>query len=54
MTFINRLPLLNKEVYGFMMFNTSSNTISAISWLLVLLVEETTVPRENHRPAASH
>jgi hypothetical protein len=28
--------------------------ISAISWLSVLLVEETGVPRENHRPVASH
>jgi hypothetical protein len=30
------------------------NNISAISWLSVLLVEETGVPGENHRPAASH
>jgi hypothetical protein len=34
----------------FMVFNN----ISAISWRLVLLVEETGVPGENHRPAASH
>ena len=27
---------------------------SAISWLSVLLVKETGVPGENHRPAASH
>jgi hypothetical protein len=33
----------------FMVFNN----ISAISWRLVLLVEETGVPGENHRPAAS-
>jgi hypothetical protein len=26
------------------------NNISAISWLLVLLVEKTGVPGENHRP----
>jgi hypothetical protein len=30
------------------------NNISAISWQLVLLVEETGVPRENHRPVISH
>ena len=28
--------------------------ISTISWLSVLLVEETTEPGENHRPAAGH
>jgi hypothetical protein len=31
-------------------FNTTFNNISVISWQSVLLVEET---RENHRPAAS-
>jgi len=36
-----------------MVFNTFSN-ISAISWWLVLLVEEIVVLGENHRPAASH
>jgi len=30
------------------------NNISAISWLSVLLVKETGVPGENHRPFASH
>jgi len=34
-----------------MMFNTTFNNISAISWRSVLLVEET---GENHLPAASH
>ena len=29
------------------------NNISVISWLSVLLVEETGVPWENHRPVAS-
>jgi hypothetical protein len=33
---------------------TTFNNISVISWLSVLLVEETGVPGENHRPAASH
>ena len=31
-----------------------SNNISAISWLSVLLVEETGVPWENHWPLTSH
>jgi hypothetical protein len=37
-----------------MVFNTSFNNISVILWRSVLLVEETWVPGENHRPAASH
>jgi len=37
-----------------MVFNATFNTISAISWRLILLVEKTGVPGENHRPAASH
>ena len=35
-------------------FNVTFNNISAISWQLVLLAEETGGPRENHRPVASH
>jgi hypothetical protein len=38
----------------FMVFNATFNNISVILWWSVLLVEETGVPRENHRPAASH
>jgi len=37
-----------------MLLNTNFNNISVISWRSVLLVEETGVPRENHRPVASH
>jgi hypothetical protein len=37
-----------------MMFKTSFNNMSFISWRSVLLVEETGVPGENHRPAAGH
>jgi hypothetical protein len=33
-----------------MVFNVTFNNISVISWLSVLFVEETGVPRENHRP----
>jgi hypothetical protein len=35
-----------------MVFNATFNNISVISWLSVLLVEETGVPGENHRPVA--
>jgi len=37
-----------------MVLNATFNNISVISWQLVLLVEETGVPGENHQPAASH
>jgi len=37
-----------------MVFNATFNNISVISWHTVLLVEETRVPWENLRPAASH
>ena len=38
----------------FMVLNATFNNISAISWLTVLLVEETRVLGENNRPVASH
>jgi hypothetical protein len=37
-----------------MVFNATFNNISVISWRLVLFVEETGVPEENHQPVASH
>ena len=40
--------------FRFIVFNTTFNNISVISWLSVLLVEETGVPRENHRPVTRH
>ena len=36
------------------MLNVIFNYIAVILWRSVLLVEETGVPGENHRPAASH
>jgi hypothetical protein len=33
-----------------MVFNATFNNISVISWLSVLLEEETGVPGENHQP----
>ena len=38
----------------FMVFNATFNNISVLSWRSVLLVEETGVPGENHRPATSY
>jgi hypothetical protein len=35
------------------MLNATFNNILAILWQLVLLVEESGVPGENHQPAAS-
>ena len=37
-----------------MVLNATFNTISVILWWSVLLVEETVVPGENNRSAASH
>jgi len=37
-----------------MVINATFNNISITLWPSVLLEEETGVPRENHRPAASH
>ena len=36
------------------MIGVGVKQISAISWVSVLLVEETGVPRENHGPSANH
>ena len=42
-------------LYGsVMVFSDTFNNISVTSWCSVLLAEETGVPGENHRPAASH
>jgi len=37
-----------------MWFKATFNNISVISWWSVLLVEETRVHGENHRPVANH
>ena len=39
------------KVVKVIMFNTTFNNISVISWRSVLLVDET---EENHQPATSH
>jgi hypothetical protein len=42
--------LILKFGFRFVVFNATFNNISAISWRSVLLVEETGVSGENHRP----
>jgi len=37
-----------------MVINATFNNISVILWQSVLLVEETGVPGENHRPVTNH
>ena len=50
--------LIDKTIYRYrlqvMVFNATFNNNYVISWWSVLLVEETGVPGENQRPAASH
>ena len=46
--------IMCKDNRWFMVFNATFNNISVISWRPVLLVEETGVPGENHRPAVTN
>jgi hypothetical protein len=41
-------------VVSVMVFNATFNSVSAMSWRSVLLVEEAEVPGENHRLAGGH
>ena len=52
----NKLKRIIYDLYRVrvMVFNTTFNNISVISWQSVLLVEETGGPGENHQSAASH
>ena len=63
----NRLPLRTLEllqvftfkfevvsVGWFVVCNATFNNISVVSWRSVLLVDETGVTGDNHRPVASH
>ena len=45
--------IIVEEWFGFIVFNGTFNDISVISWRSVLVVEETGVPGENHKPAES-
>jgi hypothetical protein len=44
--------VIGLEGFWVMVFNATFNNISV--WRSVLLMEETRVPAENHRPVASH
>ena len=50
---MNVLNFLTTQV-RFLVVYATFNNISVISWRSILLVEETRVPTEKHRPAASH
>ena len=45
---------LRFDLVWFMVFNATFNIILVILWQSVLLVEETGVSGENHRPVTSH
>ena len=49
-----RVWSLTENSVCLMVFNTTFNNISVISWRSVVLVEETGVPGENHRPVVNH
>jgi hypothetical protein len=50
----SRVVQLLMIYFWVMVFNTTFNNISVISWRSVLLMEKTGVPRENLRSIASH
>jgi len=51
---VTDLETVDVEVRGwFMVFNATFSNISVILWQSVLLVTETGIPGENHRPVAS-
>jgi hypothetical protein len=53
--FWSRRSVLNRlDNVRFMVFNANFNNVSIISWRLVLLMEETRLSGDNHRPAACH
>ena len=49
-----RLDLNHEEWVRDVVSNSTIDNISVISWRSVLLVEDTGVPGENHRPVASN
>jgi hypothetical protein len=48
------LLLRNRKRIRVIGVNATFDNISVLSWWSVLFVEEAGVPRENHRPPASH
>ena len=53
-TFIKDGSVVRLVGWLVLVFNATFNNISVISWRSVLLVEETGVLEENHRPGARH
>jgi len=51
--FIDKWAIIQLQVL-FIVFNATFNNMSVISWGSGLLVEETGVPGEHHRPVGSH
>ena len=52
---VGQILLLFRFVwFGFMVFNATFSNSSAISWRLVLLMEEIGLPGKNHRLVTSH
>jgi len=50
----NNSYIMSLYCFVILVFNTTLNNISVISWRSVLLVEETRVPRENHQAVVRH
>ena len=60
-TYVNGNPGIDRTFrkyscfrFWFMVLDATHNNISVISWRSVLLMEETRVPEENHRPVTSN
>jgi hypothetical protein len=51
--YIHHITIMNVFGFRLLVLNATFNNISVISWRSVLLAEETKVPWENHRLAAS-
>jgi hypothetical protein len=51
---LNFTPFVRDNGLVYMVLSATFNNISAISWRSVLLMEETGVPGEHHRPVATH
>ena len=51
---LNGVNIFGCLVIWFMVFNTTFNNISVIPWRSDILVEETGIPGEKHRPVVSH
>ena len=50
---VSLVPVQSYNRVRVIVLNATFNNISVILWQSVLLMEETGVPGENHRPAAS-